>query len=120
MALKITMKPGDFIYLGTSKVTVLSTESIRLAVEGTLPVLREPDYVEIGDNPTVARRLYILLQEIYMANDFHTRQREYDRAAGALMSSDPRYQFAVDAIGNWLAQGQWYKALKAARQLLDA
>ena len=119
MALKITMKPGDFIYLGTSKVTVLSTESIRLAVEGTLPVLREPDYVELGDHPTMARRVYVLLQDIYMGNEFKARQAEYKSAADALVSQDQRYQFAVDAIDNWLTQSQWYKALKAARQLLD-
>ena len=119
MPLEVTLKPGDCIYIGTTKVVVRSSEYTRLAIEGTLPVLREGDYVELGESPSKARQLYVMLQASYMRGDFDRCQTEYAERASELLRSYPKSAFVVAAINSWLGRGNLYKALKAARPLAD-
>ena len=119
MPLEVLLRPGDYIFIGTAKVVVRSGDYTKLAIEGSMPVLRESDFVELGDAPTRARELYVMLQEAYMQDDFGTRQDEYAERVSALLRQSPSAAATVASINGWIGKQNLYKALKAARPLVD-
>ena len=76
MPLEITMRAGDFIYVGTSRITVHSAGGTVVSVDGDMPVVRRRDYVEIGEDPPPGRQLYVMLQTSYLAEDFEEEAPE--------------------------------------------
>lgn len=115
MPLEITMRAGDFVYVGTSRITVNSAGGTVVSIDGNMPVVRRRDYVDLGENPTAARQFYVMLQTSYLANDF--RPEEYARHVETLLKEAPEAQSTVAKVNSFLASGDLYKALKAASAL---
>ena len=118
MPLEVMLKPGDCIYIGTAKVIVRSDQYTKLSIEGALPVLRQDDFIELGDNPTKARQLYVMLQDAYLHDNLSSRQAEYIGYVTALLQDDPAAGPIVGRANRWLEQGNLFKALKAFGALL--
>ena len=118
MPLEVMLKPGDCIYIGMAKVVVRSDQYTKLSIEGTLPVLREDDFIELGDNPSKARQLYVMLQDAYLKNNLSSRQAEYIAHVTALLQDDPAAEPIAGRANRWLSQGNVFKALKVFGSLV--
>jgi len=119
MPLEVLLRPGDYIYIGTAKIIVRSGDYTKLAIEGSMPVLRESDFVELGEHPSKARALYVMLQDSYMQGDFAGRQDEYTTRVADLIAATPGTSEVVASINSWIAKENLCKALKAARPLVE-
>ena len=118
MPLKVTVKSFGTIRIGTSKITIQSEGQTTIEIEGTLPVLRDDDFVEVDPNPDEAMRLYALLQDAYLKDDFSRRQSEFANCVTELLAAKPEAQAQIAAVNRWLAEGNIYKALKASGPLI--
>ena len=76
MALKIELKPGERFILGSSVITN-GDHRTRLFISGEAPILREKDILtkETADSP--AKRIYLVVQLIYLDQDSRRHQDLY-------------------------------------------
>lgn len=119
MTLKITLKPGEQLYIGGARVSVDSATQTKLNIEGELPVVRERDYLPAAKAGTNARKLYHLLQHAYLNNSFEAVRDEYFRIVGLLVSTQPTTGPYIFAINSKLEDQKLYAALKEARSLVQ-
>lgn len=118
MSLRIALKPGEKLYIGSAQVSVDSPSQTRLIIEGELPVIRERDYLPAEMATSTARKLYLVLQRSYLTSDFRSQRDEYFRLAGMLMSEKPTTGSYIAAINERLGEEKLYAALKESRALL--
>jgi flagellar biosynthesis regulator FlbT len=118
MPLKVTVKSFGTIRIGTSKITVRSDGNTMIEIEGTLPVLRDGDYVDIPADADAAMRFYALIQDAYLKDNFDARQSEYQRCSVELLAHRPETGAQLEAVDRWLRAGNVYKALKASGPLI--
>lgn len=117
MALKVELKPNERIIIGESVITNGESRTI-LLIEGDAPILREKDVLTADQANTPARRVYYVVQRMYLDKDISRFKDEYFELVGDLMRAAPSCLPYVDAINNRILTGQLYKALKDARALL--
>ena len=72
MALIIDLKPGEKILIGTAVITN-DTQRTRLHISGEAPILREKDVLQENEADTPCRKVYFLVQCMYLARN----PREY-------------------------------------------
>ncbi|MBF0677309.1 MAG: hypothetical protein IR164_00050 [Devosia sp.] len=120
MSLRIVLKPGEQLYIGSARVSVDSPSQTRLIIEGELPVVRERDYLAVEKANSTARKLYLVLQLAYLNSDFGSQRDEYFRLAGMLMSEKPAASSYIVAINSRLGEQKLYAALKEARALVQS
>jgi flagellar protein FlbT len=118
MALKVELKPGERIILGDCVITN-SAQRARLLIEGEMPVLREKDIMTSARADTLAKRIYLALQLMYLAKNPNTHQQRYFALVHDLVVAAPSTLSYVESINKEVLSGAMYKALKAARKLID-
>ncbi|WP_108462791.1 flagellar biosynthesis repressor FlbT [Devosia naphthalenivorans] len=115
MPLRLNVKPGERIFLGTSSFVIDNDGTIGVAIEGNLPLLRESDYLWPTAATTPLRRFYCSLQDNYLSG-------KADEAALAKTSNELLDNgFAPEKLAPVslaILSGELFKALKAARKLL--
>jgi len=117
MALKVELKPGERIILGTSVVTN-SNQRTRLFIEGDAPILREKDILTPKTADTPARRLYLTVQLIYLGGDIENLTKTYFEIVRDISRAAPSTLKYIDRINNEMLTGCYYKALKEAKALI--
>ena len=118
MALKIELKPGERIILGQAVITNGDTRT-RLVVEGEAPILREKDILAAKEANTSAKRIYLAVQLMYLAQDPLKIQDDYIELVKEFLNAVPSSFPIIEEINNHILTGSIYKALKAAKQLID-
>jgi flagellar biosynthesis repressor protein FlbT len=119
MALKVQLRPGEQLYIGSGKITVQTEQMIDVLVEGHLPVMREKDYLPAELATTEARRIYLTLQSAYLSGSFDAHREQYLWRVRTLLDNKPSATPWVADINAGLAEGSVYKALKAARRMIQ-
>jgi flagellar biosynthesis repressor protein FlbT len=117
MPLRVELKPFERIVIGES-VLVNSDARICFLIEGDAPVLRERDVVTEESASTPARRLYYLVQMMYLKSDTARYRAPYADAAAELRRAMPSWLELIDAVEHQVASGALYKALKDVRILM--
>lgn len=117
MALKVELKPGERIIVGTS---VITNGDIRttLRIDGDAPILREKDVMRPEGATSPARRIYLAVQQMYLEKDIGRFQAVYFELVGDFVRAAPSSLPIFDKVNNWILTGNLYKALKEARNLL--
>jgi flagellar protein FlbT len=118
LALKVELKPGEKLLVGNCVITN-SDQRTRLYIEGHAPVLREKDILTPETATSPARRIYLVVQIMYINDDISTRREEYFELVRDFVAAVPSSLPIVDQINNEILTGQLYKALKAAQQLRE-
>jgi len=119
MALKLTLKPGEKLYVATGMVYCEADAIYTLYVDGALPVVREKDYLEAEQAVTTSRQIYLAIQRAYLESDFEGQKDTYFRLTGMLMADLPGAMSHVSDVNKAIGQGNLYNALKAARRLVQ-
>ena len=117
MALKLELKPNERIMLGDCVVTN-SGHRTRLMIDGSLPILREKEIMSLAQADSLAKRIYLALQFMYLAKNPRENYAIYLRLVHAMRQSVPDAAPLIDCINNQILSGHLYKALKEARKLI--
>lgn len=117
MALKVELKPGERIIVGDCVITN-DNQRTRLFIEGDTPILRERDILTARSANTAAKRIYLAVQIMYLSKDRSKIESEYNELAAEFLSAVPSSREIVEQIDKEILTGAFYKAMKAARQLV--
>ncbi len=91
----------------------------RLFIDGKAPVLREKDILNAATADSPAKRVYFAVQLMYLDDDIEKLRREYFALVTDLVRAAPSTTPIVDEINNEILTGQLYKALRAAKKLIQ-
>src|SRR5690606_3338247 len=118
MALKVELKPGEKLIVGNCVITN-SDQRTRLFIEGMAPILREKDILSPSTADTPAKAVYLAIQIMYVEGDVEKLTKSYFELINEMVRAAPSTLPFVDAINNEILTGDLYKALKAAKKLIE-
>ncbi len=118
MSLKVELKPGEKIIIGESLITN-DHQRTRLFIEGSAPILREKDILTPNTANTPARRIYLIVQLMYLARDVNKLKDEYFSAINEFILASPSSIGYITDISKNILSGNLYRALKDARLLIE-
>lgn len=119
MALVIDLKPGEKILIGTAVVTNDDQRRTRLHIAGDAPILREKDVMQEEDADTPCRKIYFLIQCMYLARNPRQYHERYFAMLREIQEAAPSTALFFMKINERIIEGSYYKALKEARDLID-
>jgi flagellar biosynthesis repressor protein FlbT len=118
MSLKVELKPHERLIVGNCVITN-SEQRTRLFIDGKAPVLREKDILSSATADTPAKRVYFAVQLMYLDDDVEKLRRDYFALVTDIVRAAPSTTRIVDEINNEILTGQLYKALRAAKKLIQ-
>jgi len=118
MSLKVELKPGERLIVGNCVITN-SDQRTRLFIDGKAPILREKDILTSETANSPARRIYLAVQLMYIYEDVGRLQQDYFKLVNEIVEAAPSTVHIVDEINNEILTGSLYKALKAAKKLIQ-
>jgi flagellar biosynthesis repressor protein FlbT len=118
MSLKVELKPGERLIVGNCVITN-SDQRTRLFIDGKAPILREKDILTAETANTPAKRIYFAVQLMYIHEDVGKLTEGYFKLVNDIIAAAPSTIRIVDEINNEILTGQLYKALKAAKKLIQ-
>jgi flagellar protein FlbT len=118
MSLKVELKPGEKLIIGNCVVTN-SDQRTRLFIDGKAPILREKDILTPDTADSPAKRIYFAVQLMYIDEDVERLRKDYFKLINDLVTAAPSTTPLVDQINNEILTGELYKALKAAKKLIQ-
>ena len=122
MSLKITLRPGERIFIAGAVLKNGPNRSMFI-IENKIPLLREREIMLEEEVDTVAKKIYFLLQAMYMeiqSNEHHSKLlQEFERLTSAFVKAAPSSaQIILEITQNLLAE-DLYRALRTCRKLID-
>jgi flagellar protein FlbT len=118
MSLKVELKPGEKLLIGNCVVTN-SDQRTRIFIDGKAPILREKDILTAETANSPAKRIYLAVQLMYIQEDVESLRRDYFQLINDIVKAAPSTVPIVDEINNEILTGSLYKALKAAKKLIQ-
>jgi len=119
MALKISLKAHERLIIGGAVVTNGSSRS-DLIVENNVPILRDKDILSETQANTPCRRLYFLIQLMYVDEKNITEYHQtYWVLVRDLLQAAPSMLALIDQVNEQILSGKYYQALKLAAKLID-
>ncbi len=117
MALKVELKPGEQIVIG-SVVIRNGNQRAHFIVEGQAPILREKDILTAETANSPARRIYLAVQLMYLTGDIQENSTIYFELIRDFMAAAPSSAQMIAEINSRILSGDLYKALKVAKRLV--
>lgn len=118
MALIIDLKPGEKILIGTAVITN-DSQRTRLHISGDAPILREKDVLKEEDADTPCKKIYFLIQCMYLARNPRVYFEKYFELIREIQDAAPTTTFFFLKINEMILEGSYYKAMKEAKELLS-
>jgi flagellar protein FlbT len=118
MSLKVELRPGERLIVGNVVITN-SDQRTRLFIDGKAPILREKDILSPSTANTPAKRIYLAVQLMYLNDDIAAMRQSYFALVNDLVTAAPSTVGLIDQINNEILRGALYKALKAAKKLIQ-
>ncbi|KQU51946.1 flagellar biosynthesis repressor FlbT [Bosea sp. Leaf344] len=117
MALKVELKPRERIIIG--QVVIRNDEQrTRFFIEGDAPILREKDILTATSADSPAKKIYLSIQLMYLAQDAAHGHQTYFELVRDFLQAAPSAMPHIHEINNRILSGDLYKALKAAKKLI--
>ena len=114
MPLKIELKPHESIIIGESLITN-DNERTRFYIEGNVPILREKFILRESEANTPSKRVYFIVQQMYLAKELQKLYLEYVRDLQNAASSLIPY---IAAVSDCVLNNDFYAAIKNADKLV--
>jgi flagellar protein FlbT len=118
MALVIDLKPKERIIIGNAVITN-DNQRTRLQIEGEAPILRERDVLREEDATTPCKRIYYIIQLMYLAKDATELYDLYFTSLREVQDAAPSTTLLLADVSQHILGGHYYKALREARKLID-
>jgi flagellar protein FlbT len=90
----------------------------RFFIEGDAPILREKDILTAATADSPARKIYLSLQLMYLAEDPMHQHQTYFQLVRDFVNAAPSALPLIHEINNRILSNELYKALKAAKKLI--
>lgn len=119
MALKISLKPGERLFLGGAAIAN-GRHACELTILNNVQVLREREIMREEAADTPCKRLYLTVQMMYM--DPASLAAYHDlwlQQASEIVTAAPSLTPLIGAIGTLISKAEYYAALKQTRLLID-
>ncbi len=117
MALVIDLKPGEKILIGNAVITN-DSQRTRLHIAGDAPILREKDVMKEEEADTPCKKVYLLIQCMYMARNPKEYHPKYFELVKEIQHAAPTTAFMFLIINEKIIEGNYYKAMKEAKELV--
>jgi len=117
MALVIDLKPGEKILIGTAVITN-DAQRTRLHISGEAPILREKDVMKEEEANSPCKKIYFLIQCMYMTPDPKQYFAKYFQLVKEIQHAAPSTSLIFLAINEKIIDGAYYKAMREARELI--
>lgn len=118
MALKISLKPGERLYIGGAAIANGRHPS-EITILNNVRILREREIMREEEADTACKRVYLAIQLMYMDPDSLARYHEHFlQVAREIVGAVPSLTPLIGAIGELVSKGEYYTALKQTRVLL--
>ncbi|MBU6235557.1 MAG: flagellar biosynthesis repressor FlbT [Alphaproteobacteria bacterium] len=118
MALVIDLKPKEKIIIGNAVITN-DNQRTRLHIEGEAPILRERDVMREEDATSPCKRIYYIIQLMYLAKDATELYDFYFTSVREVQDAAPSTALLLADVSSHILGGHYYKALREARKLID-
>ncbi|MAS88029.1 MAG: flagellar biosynthesis repressor FlbT [Micavibrio sp.] len=118
MALIIDLKPNEKVLVGTAVITNDKSRS-RLHISGEAAILREKDIMKYEQCDTLCKKVYFMIQTMYLARNPKMYHKGYFDLVRAVQKAAPSTSFFFLGINENIIAGLYYKAMKEARSLVD-
>ena len=118
MSLKVELKAGERMIIGNVLITN-ADQRTRLYIDGRSPILREKDILSPATADSPAKRIYLAVQLMYLEDNVEGLTRDYFVLVNEMVTAAPSTVKLVDQINNEILTGSLYKALKAAKKLIQ-
>ena len=117
MALVIDLKPGEKLLIGSAVITN-DAQRTRLHIAGDAPIMREKDVMKEEEANTPCKRIYFLIQCMYLARNPKIYHEKYFTMIKEIQDAAPSTSLRFMAINDKILDGSYYKALKEAKDLI--
>ena len=117
MALVIDLKPGEKVLIGEAVITNDKTRT-RLHIAGDAPIMREKDVMKEEEADTPCKKIYFLVQCMYLSKDPKEYHKTYFDMARDIQHAAPTTSFMFMIINEKIMDGHYYKALKESKELI--
>lgn len=117
MALKVELKPGERVIIGTAVVRN-GDQRTRFFIEGEAPILREKDILTAASADTPAKKIYLAVQLMYLSQDVAGHHKIYFQLVSEFLGAAPSALPLVAEVNNQILSDELYKALKLAKRLI--
>ena len=117
MTLKLTLKPGESVFIGTTRLSVVSRATCTVLIDGKAPVIRASEWLDEAGATEALPRFRYILQEMYLRDDRVGLIQEYFVAAAALLAEMPGARTGVNRINELLMIGSLWEAVKVGKEL---
>lgn len=118
MPLRIELKPFERVIIDGAAIRNGSTRA-KFIVETRSKVLRESDIIRECDANTPCKRVYLALEQMYLSDDPFDAETSFMAQANEIMRAAPSTRPFFLAIFEETQAGEYYKALKAGRKLIE-
>ncbi len=118
MPLKITLKPGERLILAGAAITN-GKSTANLLIDNKVPILRQKDILGESDAVTPARRIYFVIQLMYLdQGNINLYEDRYTEFTDDFEKAVPSSASMIDKIRDHVRKKKFYPALKEAKQLI--
>jgi flagellar protein FlbT len=117
MALRFDLGPFDELHIGKC-VLKNSHDRALFMVEGNTPILRAKDVLSPALAVSSLEKLYCCVQRMYLEEAHEELQGSYLALAAGSLKEDPTLYAELHAADQFIADRQYYKALKGLKKLI--
>jgi len=118
MALKITLKPNERMIIAGAVVTNGDSPT-NLLIENNVPILREKDILKEKDVDSPSRRIYYIIQLMYLDQEnLKAHHETYWNLVRPFIKAAPSAIKLIDEISGHILCARYYQALKITRKLI--
>ena len=118
MPLKIELKPHESIIIGDALITN-DNDRIRFYIDGNVPILREKFILREKDANTPARRVYFIVQQMYLSKGSKELQKLFIEYIRDLQEAAPSLRSFVAPVAEAMIVSDYYTAIKEASKLVE-
>ena len=118
MPLKIELKPRESIIIGDALITN-DNDRIRFYIDGNVPILREKFILKEKDATTPAKRVYFIVQQMYLSKGSKQLQQLFLEYVRDLQEAAPSLRPYVAPIAEAIIVSDYYAAIKSAAKLIE-
>ncbi len=118
MPLKIELKPHESIIIGDALITN-DNDRIRFYIDGNVPILREKFILREKDANTPAKRVYFIVQQMYLSKGSKQLQELFIEYIRDLQEAAPSLRPYVMPVAEAMITNDYYAAIKEAAKLIE-
>ena len=118
MPLKIELKPHESIIIGASLITN-DGERTRFYIDGNVPILREKFIMREKEANTPSKRVYFVVQQMYLEKGNKELQNLYVEYVRDLQNAAPSLIPYIMPVSENILKNKYYAAIKCASKLVE-